>query len=308
MATCSRFSLMRCRWAGLHHSRRQDLVHVLTVDAASDSARRSAGPHRWTSWLGNAWRSRSAHASTGAVLQRNDCRRRLSIGRFVFASWGGPALTVVQIPSSSLGTACTAATCVPTCRLRPRSVRCNGCLRFWWFACIILCFFACLCVGEADDPGPFVRWSDAEGDGTDPFEDHDAYLNDRDGATGELEQSVHNEPIHLEHNFSQLDLEQFTDLPGARVHASRQGDAAPDVPVGRVQSTLGPPPPFVQATKFCGARAGMVFKTGERGLGYYRNPGPEVSPHVPVCDGVVLVLDDLIVASSSATCDPMADF
>ncbi len=66
------------------------------------------------------------------------------------------------------------------------------------------------------------------------------------------------------------------------------------------QALLAPPPPFVLAAKFAGARRGMVFKRGDAGLGYYCDDGPIADGACASRDDagapgrLVLALDDLV--------------
>ena len=66
---------------------------------------------------------------------------------------------------------------------------------------------------------------------------------------------------------------------------------------------------FAPATKFLGARHGAVFKTGARGLGYYRDVHPEADAGVEprafwkdakMCRPVVITLDDLLCVDIEA--------
>ncbi len=75
----------------------------------------------------------------------------------------------------------------------------------------------------------------------------------------------------------------------------RPRPAAAEGPGRSVQTLLAPPPVFVSAPKFSGAREGMAFKVGASGLGYYRDDGPD-GPAVAVRQGaqLTLSLDDLV--------------
>ena len=149
--------------------------------------------------------------------------------------------------------------------------------------------------GEASNPGPIL--TSLDNDDGDAWADLDRELACEDAA----EHAFAADALQWHGMATAVVLGEVvpTRSPGPRNGLEGTYGGASSGSTGRaVQHLLGQPPVFAAASKFTGARKGMVFKLDVEGLGYYRDDTPRcMAGYVGSRTGIALVLDELILAA-----------